>query len=42
VAQRLGLRERDYINKSYGELFLEWKADKHSDAHNMTFAEISR
>ncbi|HUN87408.1 MAG TPA: class IV adenylate cyclase [Terriglobales bacterium] len=42
AAQRLGLRERDYINKSYGELFLEWKADKHSDAHNMTFAEISR
>lgn len=42
IAAQLGVDERDYINKSYGELFLEWKRKENSEAENMTFAEISR
>ena len=42
IAAQLGLNERDYINKSYGELFLDWKRNQNSAAQNMTFAEVSR
>jgi len=42
IAAQLGVQECDYINKSYGELFLEWKRKENSGAGNMTFAEISR
>jgi adenylate cyclase class 2 len=40
VAARLGLAEGDYINKSYVELFLEWKKRQNSSALNMVFAEV--
>jgi adenylate cyclase class 2 len=42
VAGELGIEEKDYINKSYVELFLEWTRKHGSTALNMTFAEISR
>jgi len=40
VAEQIGIQERDYITKSYGELFSDWKQSHQSDANNMTFAEI--
>ena len=42
VAAELGLKEIDYIVKSYAELFHDWAVANHSTAQNMTFAEISR
>lgn len=35
----LGVAPVDYITKSYGELFLEWKKATRSAASNMTFRE---
>jgi len=40
VASELGVNERDYINKSYAELFREWVAKTGSSATEMTFAAI--
>lgn len=41
VAAQLGLHERDYITKSYAELFFDWKkAHPATKANFMTFAEI--
>jgi adenylate cyclase class 2 len=39
TARALGVDSRDYITKSYGELFLEWKKETGSPARNMTFRE---
>lgn len=39
TARALGVHSRDYITKSYGELFLEWKKAAGSPAANMTFRE---
>ncbi len=39
TARALGVDSRDYITKSYGELFLEWKKATGSPAANMTFRE---
>ena len=40
IAGELGIRESDYITKSYAELFFDWARTNHSSARNMTFAEI--
>ena len=40
VAEKLGVRESDYINKSYAELFRDWTKENRSKARNMTFAEV--
>lgn len=42
TAEKLGVRESDYINKSYAELFRDWTKQNHSKARNMTFEEIGR
>jgi adenylate cyclase class 2 len=40
VAKDLNIKESDYINKSYAELFHEWAKKNNSGAKNMTFAEV--
>ncbi len=40
TAKALGVARADYITKSYGELFLEWKRKYKRKAQNMTFREI--
>src|SRR3954471_25088825 len=40
VAHKLGIAERDYITKSYADLFREWKARTGSAATAMTFAAV--
>lgn len=40
VAGQLGIKESDYINKSYAELFHDWKNTRKSTAKNMTFEEM--
>ena len=40
VAAQLGIIERDYINKSYAELFREWVHKTGSRATEMTFAAV--
>lgn len=42
VARLLGIAPGDYITKSYGELFMEWKQQHHSSAEHMTFKAIHR
>jgi len=39
TARALDVDPSDYITKSYGELFLEWKKASGSPANNMTFRE---
>ena len=39
TARALGVPSSEYITKSYGELFLEWKKATASPANNMTFRE---
>ena len=39
TALKLGIDEREYITKSYAELFFDWKRNTGSNAANMTFAE---
>jgi adenylate cyclase, class 2 len=39
VAKQLGVSSKQYITKSYAELFFEWKRDTDSKAKNMTFRE---
>lgn len=39
TARALGVSSSEYITKSYGELFLEWKKTTGSPATNMTFRE---
>ena len=40
VAAQLGVKESDYINKSYAELFRDWTKKNGSKARNMTFEEV--
>jgi adenylate cyclase class 2 len=40
VAAQLGVKESDYINKSYAELFRDWAKQHKSTAKNMTFEEL--
>lgn len=40
TAKLLGVPESEYITKSYGDLFLDWKLRTGSNAQNMTFAEV--
>lgn len=40
TAKKLQIPPSDYITKSYGELFLDWKKKNHSPAREMTFKEI--
>jgi adenylate cyclase class 2 len=40
VAGQLGIIEKDYINKSYVELFYEWAREHGGTALNMTFADV--
>jgi adenylate cyclase class 2 len=42
VARLLEIAPSDYITKSYGELFLEWKEQHQSPAEHMTFNDIRR
>jgi adenylate cyclase, class 2 len=42
TARSLVVAPADYITKSYGELFLEWKKASGSSANNMTFRECGR
>jgi adenylate cyclase class 2 len=39
IARALGVNARDYITKSYTELFFDWKRNTGSSAKNMTFRE---
>ena len=41
TARALGIESKNYITKSYGELFLEWKRRTKCKADNMTFRECS-
>ncbi|HVZ16703.1 MAG TPA: class IV adenylate cyclase [Terriglobales bacterium] len=41
VAGQLGLNEKDYITKSYAELFNDWTKKTGSKAQHMTFADVS-
>jgi adenylate cyclase, class 2 len=40
VAKQLGIDRKDYITKSYAELFFDWKTETNSPAKEMTFAAI--
>ncbi|MDP9266901.1 MAG: class IV adenylate cyclase [Acidobacteriota bacterium] len=40
MAEKLGISERDYITKSYGQLFEDWKRRTGSTAEQMTFAAV--
>jgi adenylate cyclase class 2 len=40
VAKQLEIERRDYITKSYAELFFEWKRRTSSGAEEMTFSAV--
>ena len=40
IAAKLGVGETEYITKSYGQLFEEWRERAGSKARNMTFEEV--
>lgn len=40
IARSLGVSSREYITKSYAELFFEWKRKTRQKARNMNFREI--
>jgi adenylate cyclase class 2 len=42
TARLLGISSADYITKSYGELFAEWKKQHNSPAEHMTFKDVKR
>ncbi|MGA2903942.1 MAG: class IV adenylate cyclase [Candidatus Korobacteraceae bacterium] len=42
TARALGIASKDYITKSYSELFLEWKRRTKCKAANMTFRECEK
>jgi adenylate cyclase class 2 len=42
TAGALGVDSKDYITKSYAELFFEWKRKTKSKANNMTFGECKK
>jgi adenylate cyclase, class 2 len=41
IAKQLGIERKDYITKSYAELFFDWKTQTKSPAKEMTFAAVS-
>lgn len=40
IAGKLGISESQYITKSYGQLFEEWRKKSGSKARNMSFEEV--
>lgn len=40
IAGKLGVSESQYITKSYGQLFEDWRKRSGSKARNMTFEEV--
>lgn len=42
IAAKLGVAERDYITKSYAQLFQDWKQRTGSAAGQMTFAAVGK
>ncbi len=42
TARRLGVSGREYITKSYPELFFDWKRKTKCKAENMTFREVMK
>ena len=42
VAKQLGIDRKDYITKSYAQLFFDWKRRTSSAAEEMTFAAIGK
>ena len=40
IAGKLGISESQYITKSYGQLFEDWRQKSGSRAQNMTFDEV--
>jgi adenylate cyclase class 2 len=40
IAHKLGISEAQYITKSYGQLFEDWRQKSGSKARNMTFDEV--
>jgi adenylate cyclase class 2 len=42
MARHLGVERKDYITKSYAELFFDWKMQTKSPAKEMTFAAIRK
>ena len=42
VAKKLGIERRNYITKTYSELFNEWKRQTRSRAKGMTFKEVGK
>jgi adenylate cyclase, class 2 len=42
TARTLGVESKNYITKSYGELFIDWKRKTECEAENMTFRECGK
>lgn len=42
VAKKLGVERKDYITKTYAELFSEWKSRARSQAREMTFKAVGK
>ena len=42
IAGKLGVGESQYITKSYGQLFEDWRQKSGSEARNMTFEEVKQ
>jgi adenylate cyclase class 2 len=42
TAKALGIERKDYITKSYAELFFDWKRRTKQKAMNMTFTEVKK
>jgi adenylate cyclase class 2 len=42
TARTLGIESKNYITKSYAELFVEWKRKTNCEAVNMTFRECGK
>ena len=40
AAERLGVKQSDYMTLSYGRLFEQWKEEHHSHVEDLTFAAI--
>ena len=40
TAGTLGIRQADYINQAYTELFFAWKKSSRSQAKDMTFTSV--
>ncbi len=40
IARKLGVRESQYITKSYGQLFEDWQKASGNKVQNMTFEEV--